>query len=409
MMRLWQRWGILLVAFIAGVGEAEWGWASLPSAEDTRFVVGDSSGIHPLPFEEFYRRLGILMNLRDERLREGQVNPDRQAFLQRVQQWGQRPASSGQEVAMRATDLIRLGKSDAALNLLSSRLRDPRPDYFVAIVLGHVYAERGDWKSALRYHQEGLLDARFPAHVPGLNEWQRQWWEKLDRDYVPHYYRLRLHEAEQRQGKTPAELARLAEEEQVLGLFPLPGLPGRGQVQVYGLISPGDHVENLMEPLRFVNDKGEYEPGRLADSERAKLPADALAIVQQMLFWYPSDTRLFWLLGELYAAEGNVDAAYRIFDACTWGRQYGNRRLLMEHRHIVDALRQRQAASRSPADEPLLSASSSEPAAPEEPVPISMRSIALYFALVGLVALVALGRAVMRRGGRRPAPHSPEP
>lgn len=383
-MRRWQRWGSLLAAVIVGVGGAEWGRASLPS-EDPRFVVGDSSGIHPLPFEEFYRRLGILMNVRDERLRDGQPNPDRQAFLQRVQQGGQRPASNGREAAMRATDLLRLGKIDAALNMLSPRLRDPRPDYFVAIVLGHIYAERGDWKTALRYHQEGLLDARFPSQVPGLNEQQRQWWEKLDRDYVPHYYRLRLYEAEERQGKTPTELARLAEEEQVLGLFPL---PERGQDSV--------------QPVRFINDHGEYEPGRLAAAERAKLPPDALAIVQQMLFWYPGDTRLFWLLGELYAAEGNVDAAFQIFDACTWGRQYGNRRLLMEHRHIVDSFRQRQAASRSPVDEPLLGPSSSQPAAPEEPAPISMRSIALYFVLVGLVALLALGRTVARRWGRRP-------
>jgi tetratricopeptide (TPR) repeat protein len=379
MMRQWQHWGCLLAAVIVG-----WSWtgssrASLPSAEDTRFVVGDSTGIRPLPFEEFYRRLGILMNARDERLREGQPNPDRQVFLQRVQQRGKRPAGSGLEAAMWATDLLRLGQIDAAMDILAPRLRDPRPDYFVAIVIGHLYAERGDWKTALRYHQEGWLDAQFPPQVPGLNAIQRQWWEKLDRDYVPHYYRLRLQEAELRQGKTPAELARLAEEEEVFGLFPLPER-GQGQVQ----------------PVRFVNDNGQYEPGRLAASEKAKLPADALAIVQQMLFWYPGDTRLLWLLGELYAAEGNIDAAFQIFDACTWGRQYGNRRLLMEHRHIVDSLRQQQAASRSPAEEPLLGSPSSESTQPEGQAPISMRSIALYFALVGLVALLALGRALTR-------------
>ena len=384
MKRRSHPWGSLWIALMVG-----WSWvdssrASLPSAEDTRFVVGDSTGIHPLPFEEFYRRLGILLNVRDERLRDGQPNPDRLAFLQRVQYRGMRPPSSGLEAAMWATDLLRLGRIDAAMDVLAPRLRDPRPDYFVAIVMGHLYAERGDWKTALRYHQEGWLDAQFPSQIPGLNAFQREWWEKLDRDYVPHYYRLRLQEAEQRQGKTPAELARIAEEEEVLGLFPL---PERGQARV--------------QPLRFVNDKGQYEPGRLADSERAKLPPDALAIVQQMLFWYPGDTRLLWLLGELYAAEGNLDAAFQIFDACTWGRQYGNRRLLMEHRHIVDNLRQQQATHRVPAEEPLLASSSPDSPASEEHTPISMRSIGLYFALVGLVALLALGRSLARYGKRK--------
>ena len=384
MKRRSHPWGSLWIALMVG-----WSWvdssrASLPSAEDTRFVVGDSTGIHPLPFEEFYRRLGILLNVRDERLRDGQPNPDRLAFLQRVQHRGMRPPSSGLEAAMWATDLLRLGRIDAAMDVLAPRLRDPRPDYFVAIVMGHLYAERGDWKTALRYHQEGWLDAQFPSQIPGLNAFQREWWEKLDRDYVPHYYRLRLQEAEQRQGKTPAELARIAEEEEVLGLFPL---PERGQARV--------------QPLRFVNDKGQYEPGRLADSERAKLPPDALAIVQQMLFWYPGDTRLLWLLGELYAAEGNLDAAFQIFDACTWGRQYGNRRLLMEHRHIVDNLRQQQATHRVPAEEPLLASSSPDSPASEEHTPISMRSIGLYFALVGLVALLALTRSLTRYGKRK--------
>ena len=379
MKRRSHPWVGLGIALIVGGSWGDSSLASLPSADDTRFVVGNSTGIHPLPFEEFYRRLGILMNVRDERLRDGQPNPDRLAFLQRVQQRGKRPPSSGLEAAMWATDLLRLGRIDAAMDVLAPRLRDPRPDYFVAIVMGHLYAERGDWKTALRYHQEGWLDAQFPSQIPSLNTFQREWWEKLDRDYVPHYYRLRLQEAEQRQGKTPAELARLAEEEEVLGLFPL---PERGQARV--------------QPLRFVNDNGQYEPGRLADSERAKLPADALAIVQQMLFWYPGDTRLLWLLGELYAAEGNLDAAFQIFDACTWGRQYGNRRLLMEHRHIVDTLRQQQAAHRVPAEEPLLTSSSPDSPAPEEHTPISMRSIGLYFALVGLVALLALGRSLTR-------------
>ena len=51
-------------------------------------------------------------------------------------------------------------------------------------------------------------------------------------------------------------------------------------------------------PVRFANDGGIYQPGALATAERAKLPPDAIAIVQQLLLWYPTDSRLYWLLGE---------------------------------------------------------------------------------------------------------------
>ncbi|MBM4069488.1 MAG: hypothetical protein FJ271_11140 [Planctomycetes bacterium] len=54
--------------------------------------------------------------------------------------------------------------------------------------------------------------------------------------------------------------------------------------------------------VRFVGDSGKFEPAKLAAAERAKLPANALAVVQQLLIWMPDDARLFWLLGELYNA-----------------------------------------------------------------------------------------------------------
>ncbi|MCS7021706.1 MAG: hypothetical protein NZU63_07760 [Gemmataceae bacterium] len=356
--------------------------ASLPPIpEDTRFVIGTAQAIHPLPFDEFYRRLGILLNMRDERLRDGQPNPDRLAVLKRVQRRGRQTPMSGREAAAWAVDWLRLGQLDTAIELLAPRLRDPRPDYFVPVVLGHLYAERGDWRTALRYHLEGVLDAPFPDQIPGLSPIQRDWWEKLDREYVPHYYRLRQQEAEMRLGKSPAELARLLEEEDVLPLFPL---PSRERPQP--------------SPVRFVNEQGEYQPGHLAQAERAKLPPDALAIVQQLLFWHPSDTRLLWLLGELYAAQGELDAAFQIFDTCTWGRQYGNRRRLMEHRHVIDLLRQQRPTSTAP-EEPVLTGEASAttpPAEQPDASPISMRTVAIYFSLVGLIALLALYRTLKR-------------
>jgi hypothetical protein len=64
------------------------------------------------------------------------------------------------------------------------------------------------------------------------------------------------------------------------------------------------------------------------------LPADAIAQVQQLLLWFPEDTRLFWLLGELYNASGDLETASKIFGECVWGRRF-SAPALMEHRRIV--------------------------------------------------------------------------
>src|SRR2546429_240416 len=66
--------------------------------------------------------------------------------------------------------------------------------------------------------------------------------------------------------------------------------------------------------VRFVNDKGEYEPGRLGAAQRKKLRADAVASVQQVALWLPADGRLLWLLGELAASHGDVRTAAAIMD-----------------------------------------------------------------------------------------------
>jgi hypothetical protein len=59
-----------------------------------------------------------------------------------------------------------------------------------------------------------------------------------------------------------------------------------------------------------------YVGGKIAEKEKAKIPANALAIVQQLLIWLPDDPRLYWLLGELYHAREtpeDVAAARQIF------------------------------------------------------------------------------------------------
>jgi hypothetical protein len=55
-------------------------------------------------------------------------------------------------------------------------------------------------------------------------------------------------------------------------------------------------------PVRFLNEKGEFEVGRIAEAERKKLPPDYIEAVEQLLIWKPGDDRLLWLLGEVLNA-----------------------------------------------------------------------------------------------------------
>jgi hypothetical protein len=100
-------------------------------------------------------------------------------------------------------------------------------------------------------------------------------------------------------------------------------------------------------PVKFVGPGGQFEPGTIADAERAKLPADATAVVQQLLLWTPADTRLYWLLGELYNAKGDLAAADSIFEQCVWSRRYDNP-ALREHRRLVKEALAAQAPPPSP-------------------------------------------------------------
>ncbi len=68
--------------------------------------------------------------------------------------------------------------------------------------------------------------------------------------------------------------------------------------------------------VRFVNDRGEYDPGALRESERKKLSSDEVAAVQRLALSLPADGRLLWLLAEVAAAHGDVRTGAAILDGC---------------------------------------------------------------------------------------------
>jgi tetratricopeptide (TPR) repeat protein len=88
--------------------------------------------------------------------------------------------------------------------------------------------------------------------------------------------------------------------------------------------------------VRYVGDSGKYEPGQFAAVERKKLPAGAVAIVQQLALWLPNDGRLLWQLAELAAAHGDSRTGAAIMDGCV--TQFGmSGTELREHRQLARA------------------------------------------------------------------------
>jgi hypothetical protein len=86
--------------------------------------------------------------------------------------------------------------------------------------------------------------------------------------------------------------------------------------------------------VRYVDDGGEYTPGKLAAAEMKKLPASAAAVVQQLALWLPADSRLLWQLAELANAHGDMRHASAMMDGCV--TQFGLQApLLRRHRQLT--------------------------------------------------------------------------
>ncbi len=94
--------------------------------------------------------------------------------------------------------------------------------------------------------------------------------------------------------------------------------------------------------VRFQNDKGAYEAGKLAEAEKKKLPAKSVAIAQQLALWLPADGPLLWQLGELANAHGDFKNGAAMLEGCVV--QFGmSDPVLRKHRQIL-----RDAAEKLP-------------------------------------------------------------
>lgn len=315
----------------------------------------------------FPQLLSVLLNELDANPARAS-NPDRQRVVARIAEWQKKsPAAlSPVGVADLGAALTRVGRLDDAIALLAPRGRDRSPDFRILANLAHVHATRGEWREALDWHVNAFDLADFPDELPGTTPAQRKWLKGVEK---PHYRRwLQTH-------RTRIESKLKPEDVDVFPLF----------------------------PARFVNERGDYQPGTLAAAERAKLPADAIPVVQQLVLWAPWDTDLYWLLAELYAAAGRLREAEVILDQCADGRQFANRRVFMAHRAAV-----RNAVAQLPpdksADDPVIPAdapTASSPSPPPDPFAGLPPRMTVVLAAVGF-GVVAFGMAALQvRAARR--------
>jgi hypothetical protein len=266
---------------------------------------------------------------------------------QRVNAGLKKKKRTPEETAALAVDLLRLNKAAEAEGVFEAR-----NGYLPNITLTHIAVAQGQWARAYEF-LDIANEEPYPKELPGVKPEQLAWQRKLNTGVLKRFIKLRWDDSKEK--------------------------------------SPPEHeLPDAIWPVKFVNDAGQYEPGKLAAAEKAKLPGgdfpEAIATVQQLVLWFPFDVRLYWLLGELYAAKGEVRSALDIMNECVDTGRYSNRKALMEHREAVA-----KAVSELPPEE--------QPATDNPPppaVPFSFREVWIYLGVVGAIALFALVRALVK-------------
>lgn len=274
----------------------------------------DATGIQPLPFDLFRSALDDRIGLLRDPAAVQPGDPEipkatldkRAEYLAKIETLQGKVKAGGatpeDEVNLSAY-LIWLNRPREAVELLEPLARgEQRGNFMLLANLATAYELAGQPERVADYLQQAR--DHWPTEAPGFTKDQLKFLREVER-YQLKLVLLRKAEA----ARQPAGARHAAED--VDRLF-------------------GD----IEAPARFVGDSGHYEPGKLAAKERARLPKNALAIVQQLLLWFPNDTRLYWLLGELLNADGQIADAYAVMEQCVNARRY-DAVVLKEHRRVL--------------------------------------------------------------------------
>jgi tetratricopeptide (TPR) repeat protein len=261
---------------------------------------------------------------------------------------------SVEDLVSLGAECVRLGQVGEAVDVLARAAALDRRNFMAFANLGSAHQLEARWPRAIDALQQAKDN--WPTELPGWTTAQLTWLRRVE-DYHLKLVRLRAREALSRSNGAGA---------------------AEGLDDLFG--------------VRFVGPTGEFLAGRMPPAEQKKLPADAVAVVQQLLLWFPADSRLYWLLGEILNAQGDIGSAATVFDECVWTRRY-DPTLLRTHRQVVQQANAAQA--------PVLGAL--EPSAPDPPAAwrldprlIAMGAVAGVI-LVGVLAYLQLREFRKRR------------
>lgn len=303
-----SRYGAGIVAFVVALGLATDARAGLYHPDTIAAFDIDQDGNAIVPDIDSFLTMLNLVKKAD--------NPESEAFrtLSRsIRQREQKGALTPAEQVALATDLLRLRNYPSgiktALNLLFplKRQAPENLEFLVYSLLAEAHLRERNPQEAYDHAYSALKDYPFPKQLLGMSPGQLNWYRQLEADYYLPMLRHRADESRTSKGR---------------------------QIDTLDSLFPPRNRDKSKE-IRFVGESGHFEVGTIAAQEKAKLPPDAIAIVQQLILWNPNDGRLWWLLAELYNAAGDVQAAERAYKVCKEDEVKFTPSVMLERAHQV--------------------------------------------------------------------------
>lgn len=297
----------LLLTTAAGAGVYSTG-------EQMPGVIVDQGVVKPMPSDLFAPtladRIGLLndptkLKFGDPPIPEAAVKrrKDQEARLAALQNKVRSGGTLEDQINLSAM-MIGLGKFREAAELLEPQARgEGQRNFMVLSNLATAYELNGQPERVLDYLDFAL--SCWPEESPGISKDQLRFFKEVER-YQQKLVKLRRAEARRQAAGVPFH------PQSVDALFGEPDAP-----------------------VQFVGESGQYEAGTIAAKEKAKLPKDAIAIVQQLALWLPNDSRLYWLLAELLNADGQIKEARTMMDECVGISRKFDPPQLKEHRHVL--------------------------------------------------------------------------
>jgi hypothetical protein len=270
------------------------------------FVAPSSAGLYntvpneqlsgPLQLAQFQRVYGYYMRLYNP------ISPERALYadwIARLERKEKEPDGLSDEDRINLSAFyIRLRQPEKAVGVLAPLDTPERRNFLVAANLSMAHFLSKRMERAIDYAEQALK--AWPAEWSGWSRLQLSWFYRVEGQYL-NLLRLRAREELAQPGKT------------------------------------GQTLDNLFGGVRFVGPSGQYEAGNLDPRQYARLPADHVQVVQQLLLWIPDDPQLTWLFAEVLNANSAIVEGADLMSNLSFNLGYRPKELTEHLRVLQDA------------------------------------------------------------------------